>query len=192
MRSVKAARLISVICAGLMGITGIAVMLFLRTHWEICWTIVGYVLILVGISKSISYFARDLYELAFQFDMSLGILVAMAGLAMILHPSYLKNFFPFIAGALVVTDCGFKLQSAMDAKAFGIRQWPLLAAASGGCTAGGILLMLLCEGLGNQSTLFSGLILLADGLLNLLTVLITVRIPSERSQTSCTNLEKES
>ena len=46
----------------------------------------GIAMIVFGIVKLVGYFSRDLFRLAFQFDLELGILLLVLGLIVLIRP----------------------------------------------------------------------------------------------------------
>lgn len=65
----------------------------------------------------IGYLARDLYRLAFQFDLAFGIFMLVIGLIMVLKSSIVIRFANFALGIVVLTDGLFKMQMSVDAEA---------------------------------------------------------------------------
>ena len=181
MKNVRLARELSLGCAGLLGVSALAMCFLWSRNARTCWDVLAAELILIGRSRSLCYFTGDLYDLAFQFDLSLGILAAVAGLSMLLRTDELMGLYPFLTGAMALTDCGFKLQAAMDACRFGIRGWRLLTAGAVLGIGGGIYLMT-CARQGAGAAPVCGAVLVVDSLLSMLTDLLMVKIPSERSQ----------
>ncbi len=51
----------------------------------LCFT-VGLVLLLFGVVKLVGYFSKDLYRLAFQFDLALGIFMLIFGGLLVIRP----------------------------------------------------------------------------------------------------------
>lgn len=136
----------------------------------------GLICILFGVIKLVGYFSKDLYRLAFQFDFELGLLYIILGLIFVLNLGKAVNYLAVVVGLFVMIDGLFKLRIAKDAKVFGLNNWwiilvvGLLTSILGGCLAFTI----------GKNSLFCnvllGLVLLSEGILNLLTALITVKI----------------
>ena len=139
-------------------------------------SIAGSLLIVFGIFKLIGYFSGDLYRLAFQFDLAFGMLLVILGTVIMTRPENLLHFLCIVTGLYVTADGLMKLQTAQDARLFGIRRWWMILAAAALTSLLGILLMLRpAAGTLLILRLFGG-VLLAEGLLNLITVLMTVKI----------------
>lgn len=53
--------------------------------------ICGAILIVFGIVRLVGYFSKDLYRLAFQYDLAFGIMMIALGVIMLWHPGSLMN-----------------------------------------------------------------------------------------------------
>ena len=138
--------------------------------------IVGAVLGVFGVVKLIGYFSRDLYQLAFQYDLAIGILLVALGILLLTRPGHAMDFMCMILGIAVASDGFFKVQMSLDAKRFGLSTWWLililgivagiagLAAAFHPVEGARVLTMLL------------GASLLSEGLLTLSVTLCAVKI----------------
>ena len=136
----------------------------------------GGLLIAFGIVKLIGYFSKDLYRLAFQYDLAAGILLLVLGTVLLTKPQNLLHFLCIVTGLCVTADGLLRFQTAHDAKLFGIRSWwVILAAAALTAAFGTALLLHPSESTALLLRIF-GIGLLAEGILNLTTVLMTVKI----------------
>lgn len=129
MRSTKIIRaaktgyiILSAIFCGL----GILLMTDPRLSVALIGDIVGIVLVAFGIIKLIGYFSKDLYRLAFQFDLAFGILLIALGLALLIKPESAMNILCMILGIEIIADGLFKIQTSLDAKRFGLNTWWLM------------------------------------------------------------------
>ena len=68
--------------------------------------IVGCVLIAFGIVKLIGYYSKDLYRLAFQFDLAFGLLLLALGLVVLLRPGLAMSTLCVILGVEIIADGG--------------------------------------------------------------------------------------
>ena len=102
----------------------------------ICY-VVGSAAILVGAVRLAGYFSKDSYNLNFQFDFAMGLVFLILGTVLIFHPGDTVAVLHFSVGILVLVDSAFKLQTALDAKHFGLKKWWVM-----------LLCALLCAGLG--------------------------------------------
>lgn len=102
----------------------------------ICY-VAGSAAILVGAVRLAGYFSKDSYNLNFQFDFAMGLVFLILGTVLIFHPGDTVAVLHFSVGILVLVDSVFKLQTALDAKHFGLKKWWVM-----------LLCALLCAGLG--------------------------------------------
>ena len=140
---VKEARVIHVIAAALFALAGIFIL-----AWPEGGSIAGRYLIggcfaLLGVVRVLCYFCNDLYRLAFQYDLGLGSFCTILGVLQIISPDKIQPAFPYIIGAYVLIDALLKLQTALDAKAFGMKHWWGLMTSSLVLTAVSITLLVL-------------------------------------------------
>lgn len=140
-------------------------------------TVVGIISIACGLIRFIGYFSNDLYSLAFQFDLSVGIMAIVVGCALIAHPSYVLVSLPVVIGIFSLMDSILRLQTAIDAKHFGMKKWWVIMMLSvGGTVLGALLLFQPFEG-GQALMRLMGVALIFDGVENLMTDLYTVKVP---------------
>ena len=71
-------------------------------------TAVGIMLIVYGLIKILGYFSRDIYCLAFQFDLAFGVLMAAVGIIIIVRRNVVVNLIFGIFGLLILADALFK------------------------------------------------------------------------------------
>ena len=136
----------------------------------------GIVLIIFGIIKIVGYLSRDLYRLAFQYDLACGILVIALGIMVILEPNDVIDTICLAVGITFLMDGLLKIQISIDAKTFGIRQWWLILSVALLTVVIGVLLVFRTSGSVRALMVLLGISLLADGIMNLTTVLSTVKI----------------
>jgi len=136
----------------------------------------GVAMIVFGAVRLVGYFSRDLFRLAFQYDLQFGILLIIMGAITLMKPDDMMNFLCISMGICILVDCLFKTRIAMDAKRFGIRQWWL---TMGMAVITGIIGLLLAfrpsEALNVIVTLL-GISLLSEGILNLSVAVSLVKI----------------
>ena len=137
---------------------------------------IGVAMILFGIVKLIGYFSKDLFRLAFQFDLEFGILMMILGVIVLFNPKNLMAFICVALGISILLDGLFKIRIAMDSKQFGIKSWWLILALA--IITGVFGVFLIFDSVIGARTLsvLLGLTLLSEGVLNLYTVISTVLI----------------
>lgn len=136
----------------------------------------GAAMVVFGIIKLVGYFSRDLFRLAFQYDLEFGVLLIALGVISLLRTDGVMDFISIALGVSILADGLFKIQISLDSRRFGIRDWWLilvLAAAAG--TAGLLLIFRPWQSV-QLMTMVLGASLLAEGILSLCVALSTVKI----------------
>ena len=108
----------------------------------ICY-VVGSAAILVGAVRLMGYFSKDSYNLNFQFDFAMGLVFLILGTVLIFHPGDTVAVLHFSVGILVLVDSVFKLQTALDAKHFGLKKWWVMLLCAVLCALFGLTLAVL-------------------------------------------------
>ena len=177
---VKQAKISNLIIYSFMVAVGLAMLIFREIPTNVETIILSVLCILVGGAKILGYFSNDLYRLAFQFDLAIGLFLAIIGVLTLIVGSKdplgtvrLFGIYNFIDGLL-------KLQTAFDAKKFGIARWLVI-----------LLTAILMVGVGIVGLLASYLeqisqlivldvALMLDGLVNIWVTAYTVRIRAKK------------
>lgn len=120
-----------ILMSALFSAAGVFMILKPEISTEIICIAAGILLIIFGIIKIIGYFSKDLYRLAFQYDLAFGILRIILGIIFCTHTAGVVNLFFTAMGILVLVDGLFRIQLAVDAREFGISQWWLLHVLGG-------------------------------------------------------------
>lgn len=179
MRSVttmRAAKIGYIIMSVLFCVIGLVLILVPETAFTWLGRLLGIFVIVFGGIKLVGYFSRDLFRLAFQYDLAFGILLVVLGILTLSHPNDTMSFLAVILGIPVLADGLFKIQIALDSRRFGIRRWWLiLILAVLTCAVGIVLVFRPAVGI-LVMTVFMGVSLLLDGILNLCVALFTVKI----------------
>ncbi len=175
-KAVRTAKISYIVMSALFCVLGVVLLAVRDLSISVLGVLVGAMLIAFGIVKLIGYFSRDLYRLAFQFDLALGIFLAVLGMIILLNPTRAMTFLCLMLGIAIMADGLFKLQTALDARRFGLRSWGLIlvfALLTG--AIGGLLAARPAESVRTLMILF-GLSALFEGLLNLCVALFAVKI----------------
>lgn len=136
----------------------------------------GIAMILFGCIKLVGYFSRDLFRLAFQYDLEFGILLIVLGVIVFIRSPNVMNFIFIALGIAILADGLFKVQIAMDSKRFGIAAWWLILLLAVLTGFVGLLLVFRPVESAHVLTMLLGVSLLAEGILNLCVVVSTVKI----------------
>lgn len=161
-------------------LVGVVVLLCPEISISALCRLIGMLVLLSGIVKLFGYFAKDLYQLAFQYDLALGIITMPLGVLMMLAPGLFSKVLVFAAAAYVLVNAIFTIQTAVEAKQFGIRKWWLLLIGAVVSGMIGALLLLRPYESAAAITRLIGIAFIADGLQNLLVAVLTIRIRQDR------------
>lgn len=174
----KAGYVLSCVLLCALGITLIAVPDF---SISMLCRVGGILLILFGCVKIIGYISKDLYRLAFQFDLAFGILLISMGVILILRTGSMVHIICSLLGLYILADALLKVQISIDSRSFGIRQWWIILAAAVITSIVGFLLIFRPYESARMAMILLGISLLSEGILNLVTVLTAVKIFRRRS-----------
>lgn len=136
----------------------------------------GLLLVLFGIIKLVGYCSKDLYRLAFQYDLAFGILLIALGAVLIFRTETMVNVIWVFMGISILADALLKIQIAIDSKIFGIHQWWLIFSMAILTGVTGFLLVFRPSESARVIMVLLGISLLFEGVLNLVTILTAVKI----------------
>ena len=163
-KRIWAAKVGYIIISILIGVLGIVLIAVPNFSVSLLCRLGGGILILFGIVKIIGYCSNDLYRLAFQYDLAIGILLIALGAILILRTRIMTSLICVLLGIYTLADALLKIQISVDSKAFGICQWWLILLVFRPSENARIVMILL------------GLALLMEGALNFITVLTSVKV----------------
>ena len=177
---VKQAKISNLIIYSFMVAVGLVMLIFREIPTNVETIILSVLCILVGGAKILGYFSNDLYRLAFQFDLAIGLFLAIIGVLTLIVGSKDPLGTVRLFGIYIFIDGLLKLQTAIDAKKFGIARW-----------LGILLTAILMVGVGIVGLLASYLeqisqlivldvSLMLDGLVNIWITAYTVRIRAKK------------
>ena len=173
---IKAAKTGYIIISILLCVLGIVLIAVPDFSVTLLCVLGGGIMMLFGLVKIIGYCSKDLYRLAFQFDLAFGILFVVLGFILIIRTDAMVNLICIVMGICVLADALLKIQISIDSRAFGIKKWwMILAMAILTGVAGFLLIFRPSESIQIIMILF-GIVLITEGVLNLITILITVKI----------------
>lgn len=175
-RRMKAAKLGYIMISVLLCVMGIALIAVPDFSVALLCRIGGGIMILFGMVKIIGYCSKDLYRLAFQFDLAFGILLMVLGVILITQTNTMIHMICIMLGVWVLADALLKIQIAIDSKAFGIRRWWLILAVAIMTGVAGFLLVFRPWESVQVVMLRLGIALITEGILNLVTILTAVKI----------------
>ena len=143
---------------------------------KILGIICGVIAAAFGCVRLVGYFSKDLYRLAFQYDLPLGILLIVLGVIMLTRPDSLMTFICVSTGLYILTDSLFRMRISAEARRFGIREWWLILALAIVTAVCGLLLLIRPGDGSRLLVVLLGISLLAEGIMSLSTVLTAVKI----------------
>ena len=175
MRKLKRAKWLSLLLFALMTALGIVLLIWPGVSLRVLCTLLGVLVLLFGAVKLFSYFCEDRFDLAFQCDFALGLFAVVAGLLMVARPGSVVAALHILLGVYILVDGAFKLQTALDARRFGLnRWWSVLLLALLTCACGLLLVLSPFDG-ARALTRLLGLALVVDGVQNFGVIIYTVR-----------------
>jgi len=176
LKTIRQAKWSYIICSIMLTVVGICIIARPRLSAVRLCSVIGAIVILCGLTKILGYISHDLYNLAFQFDLSLGIFTVAFGSVLLLRAERIIAILPIIIGIFVLIDGVFKLQTAVDAKRFGLSNWWLILIGSLVCVALSLILIFEPFSGSDLIMIFVGISLLVDGLQNLFNAFYNVKI----------------
>ena len=141
----------------------------------------GIILVAYGIVKIIGYCSDDLYNLAFQYDFACGVFLIVVGIITLGCNLRLRPYLSPALGLLILLDAVLKLQTSKDAKVFGLETWTWILTFSIIAGVFGVLIIVKPFSGIRATHAINGCGLLAEGVMNQLTVKETVKITAENS-----------
>lgn len=153
---------------------GIFLLLYPQIGVRWIYKIGGVLFIGIGIAKVIGYFSKDILQLAFQHDLAMGIVSIIIGLFMLIWTKDMIRFLTICLGFFMLVEALLKIQTSIDAKQIGLKNWWLILVI-GLTTAiiGGLLIAVPLRGTQLIIRLI-GLTILTYGIMNLYVVQNTV------------------
>ena len=179
MRSVlpmRAAKIGYIVMSAALCVLGILLICLPEVFSGLIGVLIGIILIVFGAVRMAGDFSKDLYRLAFQYDLPLGILLIVLGVIMLTRPDSLMTFICVSTGLYILTDSLFRMRISAEARRFGIREWWLILALAIVTAVCGLLLLIRPGDGSRLLVVLLGISLLAEGIMSLSTVLTAVKI----------------
>lgn len=145
----------------------------------------GIILIAYGIIKITGYLSKDLYCLAFQYDLACGIFLLVLGTVVLAVNQRFKGYLLPGIGVLILLDSLLCIQTSMDAKRFGLSSWPVILTLSILSGALGAVLIVA------NTQMIAGCSLLAEGVMRHYIVHCTVYLSPDYHPSSPKEGQKE-
>ena len=176
MRLVKEAKRAYMILSGIFMLVGLCLTIWPEISIVTFCCVLGGLCVIYGIIRLVGYFSKDQDRLAFQFDLALGIFVLVFGIILLFHPRPIIALLPVVIGLYIAIDSVFKLQTALDAKRFGMPRWWLMLILA--IVAGGFGILLVFNPFEGAALFMRliGITLIIDGIQNLWAALALVKV----------------
>lgn len=176
MRLIKEAKRAYMILSGIFMLVGLCLTIWPEISIVTFCYVLGGLCVVYGIIRLVGYFSKDQYRLAFQFDLALGIFVLVFGIILLFHPRPIIALLPVVIGLYIAIDSVFKLQTALDAKRFGMPRWWLMLILA--IVAGGFGILLVFNPFEGAALFMRliGITLIIDGIQNLWAALALVKV----------------
>lgn len=176
MRLVKEAKRAYMILSGIFMLVGLCLTIWPEISIVTFCCVLGGLCVIYGIIRLVGYFSKDQYRLAFQFDLALGIFVLVFGIILLFHPRPIIALLPVVIGLYIAIDSVFKLQTALDAKRFGMPRWWLMLILA--IVAGGFGILLVFNPFEGAALFMRliGITLIIDGIQNWWAALALVKV----------------
>lgn len=171
---VKEVRIIHVIVSALLFFSGIFLIAWPDIGGIAARWLVGANLVLTGAVRILGYFSNDLYRLAFQYDLAIGGLSAILGVLIFMYPDNVPELLPYVLGTYIILDGLFKLQTAFDARQFGMKKWVGLLISAAAVSVCGIAVLVGAPAW--NRVILSGIALAVDAAENIWNTMATVRV----------------
>ena len=171
---VKEVRIIHVIVSALLFFSGIFLIAWPDIGGVAARWLVGANLVLTGTVRILGYFSNDLYRLAFQYDLAIGGLSAILGVLIFMYPDNVPELLPYVLGTYIILDGLFKLQTAFDARQFGMKKWIGLLISAAAVSVCGITVLVGATAW--DRVILSGIALAVDAAENIWNTMATVRV----------------
>lgn len=145
----------------------------------ICY-VIGAVILAWGVIKILNFIKNKqmIKSLSFQFNLVVGIFLAVSGLLLIINPDLLIPILPVLIGIIITADGLQKIKAGIDAKVMHHEKWWLIVMAALITIIFGISLILNPFAASNAMVILLGISLLIDGVQNLAVIISTFKLMS--------------
>lgn len=101
---------------------GVALMVFPATALNLVCTLIGAVTLVYGAIRIVSYF-KDGGSYSNRFDLFIGVLLAAAGIFLLVCPQFIVSLIPIGLGIYILVDSFTAVKKSLDMKALGFEKW---------------------------------------------------------------------
>ncbi len=172
------AKIINIVVAIILCVAGIFMIIKPYLDFATERLILGIMALIIGCAKLIGYFSNDMYRLAFQFDLAIGIFIIILGVFAFISGENNADKYVLAVGFYVVLDGGLILLSAIDSKRFGITNWQWILFTSIGIVVLGVFVLAAPHFDAVVDNVAVGIALFVDGVENAWITAYTVKVRS--------------
>lgn len=165
-----------IIVSAIMIALGLVLVIYPEISLQLLGIVCGALFIVFGAIRLVGFFSKDLYRLAFQYDLVFGIFMVVLGIIMLVNPGTLTGFICVALGLSALIDGLFRVQMSVEAKHFGIGTWWLVCVCGVLSAVAGVVVMVRPAESASVLMTLIGISLMLEGVLNLITVIVAVRI----------------
>ena len=165
-----------IIVSAIMIALGLVLVIYPEISLQLLGIVCGALFIVFGAIRLVGFFSKDLYRLAFQYDLVFGIFMVVLGIIMLVNPGTLTGFICVALGLSALIDGLFRVQMSVEAKRFGIGTWWLVCVCGVLSAVAGVVVMVRPAESAPVLMTLIGISLMLEGVLNLITVIVAVRI----------------
>lgn len=169
-----------IVVSAILTLAGLLMILYPTPSQSFIGIFFGITFLIFGVIKLVGYWSRDLFRLAFQYDLQFGILLCVLGIITLIRHEDTVAFLCVGYGICSMADSLFKIRIAFDAKAFGIHYWwiTLVLAILTGFVG---FVITLCPAFAAQMlTVLLGISFMSEGLLSMGVAISMVKIINDQ------------
>ncbi len=170
MENFTRAKISYIVMSAIMIALGVVIFFFPGASADVLCYLIGALVLAFGIVKIYNYFTRGFARLIFPFDLGFGILLAVLGILILIHPNDVKDVLPVLVGIFWIIDGAMQLQNYAEACALRLsgRFWLLIFSILT-CACG---VLLIIDPFAMDTLVYViGATLIIDGLQNLFTAI---------------------
>ena len=175
MKRLKVAKYGYIIMSVIFYALAVMYMMFYKLPAEELCIIASAVMMAYGIIKIIGFFSKDLYCLAFEYDLAFGIMLTVMAVLLFFYRETAKEYLEFVVGIVILADSLFKVQMSFEAKKFGLETWKMIFILSVITCIFSILLIIRFMGSLSAVYIISPIVLFLEGAMNHCVVICTVK-----------------
>lgn len=156
-------------------LAGAALMLFPASALKLVCSLIGIVTLIYGAIRVVVYF-KDGGSYSNRFDLFIGVVLAAAGVFLLLCPQFIVSLIPIGLGIYILVDSFSAVKKALDMKALGFEKWNISLIFALLLAAFGAVMIFNPFGTITSLVVFIGLGFVFDGVFTLTNTIIADKI----------------